>query len=472
MTAANSEKVRDFHNEEATSKITYSTMLKMISPKLADFCQWYWRDEGQVRFRYFYTSSDGSPDRISLSGEDKGTYYSQAGLRLGTLIDRLRSDGHDPLVVWQEFMRCLDAPAAGSFADAISGRLDPIWFEDIQPPTKSAALVKGVLDECGMSVLYGESGAGKTFFTLDLALHIALGWEWRGHKVRQGGVIYIAAEGQNGIRKRIEAFRQQHDLKNAAPPFALIPTGVDLLNPDADTTPLIMKVKEAAERFPIKLVVIDTLARAMAGGNENASDAMGAFIRNVDRIRQETGAHVLIVHHSGKDAAKGARGHSSLRAATDTEIELTSDGDTGIKTACIKKQKDGEEGIQFVFRLDGLIIGKDEDGDPIRSCVVHHEEAGACGSTKSKKGKPPSPEQQAALDILRNIMIEKGRSVTHNAIPRGVTAVTLDEWGEAARRGELVAEGGVGRSAWFRTRAALRGKHLIGMQDGYVWLVT
>jgi hypothetical protein len=354
MTAAQtSEKVREPHDEDAVLKIADRTMLKMIGPKLADFCQWYWH-EGQVRFRYFYTCSDGSPDRISLSGEDKGTYYTKAGLRLGTLIDRLRSDDHDPLVVWQEYVRSLpDTPAAGSFADATSGRLEPIWFEDIAPPTKSAALVKGVLDECGMSVLYGESGAGKTFFTLDLALHIALGWEWRGYKVRQGCVIYIAAEGQNGIRKRIEAFRQQHDLKNAAPPFALIPTSVDLLNPDADTTPLIMKVKAAAERFPVKLVVVDTLARAMAGGNENASDDMGAFIRNIDRIRQETGAHVLIVHHCGKDTAKGARGHSSLRAATDTEIELTSDGDTGIKTACIKKQKDGEEGIQFAFRLEG-----------------------------------------------------------------------------------------------------------------------
>ena len=186
-------------------------------------------------------------------------------------------------------------------------RLEPIWFEDIEPPATSAALVKGVLDECGMSVLYGESGAGKTFFTLDLTLHVALGWEWRGNRVRQGGVIYIAAERQNGIRKRIEAFRQHHGLKDASPPFALIPTGVDLLDPAADTAPLIVKLKVAAARCPIKLVVVDTLARAMAGGNENASDDMGAFIRNIDRIREETGAHVLIVHHCGKDTAKGAR---------------------------------------------------------------------------------------------------------------------------------------------------------------------
>jgi KaiC/GvpD/RAD55 family RecA-like ATPase len=470
MTAApNSEKLND--DDAALHRISDSLMLKFIGHRLPDFCRWCW-PAGFVRLNSFYPDKD-LPDRISLSGSDFGTYYLQPGYRLGTIIDRLRDDNLDPFVVWDEYLRCLPSnPAAGSFADATSGRLEPIWFEDIAPPTTSAALVKGVLDECGMSVLYGESGAGKTFFTLDLALHIALGWEWRGHKVRQGGVIYIAAEGQGGIRKRIEAFRQQHDLKNAAPPFALIPTSVDLLNPDADTAPLIVKVKEAAERFPVKLVVVDTLARAMAGGNENASDDMGAFIRNIDRIKQETGAHVLIVHHCGKDTAKGARGHSSLRAATDTEIELTSNGDTGIKSACIKKQKDGEEGIEFVFRLEGLIIGKDEDGDPIRSCVVHHEEAGASGSSKQKKSKPPPPEQQAALDILRNIMIEKGRSVTHNAIPRGVTAVTLDEWGEAARRGGLVAEGNAGRQAWHRIRVALRGKHLIGMQDGYVWLVT
>jgi hypothetical protein len=349
-------------------------------------------------------------------------------------------------------------------------RLEPIWFEDIQPPVTSAALVKGVLDECGMSVLYGESGAGKTFFTLDLALHVALGWEWRGNRVRQSGVIYIAAEGQNGVRKRIEAFRQHHGLKDAFPPFALIPTSVDLLDPAADTEPLIAKIMAAASRFPIKLVVVDTLARAMAGGNENASDDMGAFIRNIDRIRQETGAHVLIVHHCGKDTAKGARGHSSLRAATDTEIELTTDSD--IKTASIKKQKDGEEGAEYRFRLESLTIGKDEDGDPIRSCVVQPEDAGAAGTTtKNKKNKPLRDEQQTALEILQNAISAKGRSVTHNAIPKSATVITLEEWGEYARRGEVVEEGNAGRQAWHRIRVALRGRHLIGMQDGYVWLV-
>jgi hypothetical protein len=284
-------------------------------------------------------------------------------------------------------------------------------------------------------------------------------------------VIYIAAEGQNGVRKRIEAFRQKYDLADATPPFALIPTGVDLLDPEADTAPLIVKVKAAAARFPIKLVVVDTLARAMAGGNENAPDDMGAFIRNIDRIREETGAHVMIVHHCGKDLAKGARGHSSLRAATDTEIELTSDGDTGIKTACIKKQKDGEEGIQFVFRLEGLTIGTDEDGDPIRSCVVHHEGVDASTQTKQKKEKPLSAEHQAAIDILRNVMAEKGRAVTHNSIPRGVVVVTLDEWTAAARRGCVIEEGNTGRQRWHRTKVTLRGKRLIGMDGDYVWLV-
>jgi hypothetical protein len=350
-------------------------------------------------------------------------------------------------------------------------RLEPIWFEDIKPPTKSASLVKGVLDDCGMSVLYGESGGGKTFFTLDLALHVALGWEWRGHRVKQGGVIYIAAEGQNGIRKRIEAFRRHHGLKDAAPPFAMIPTCVDLLDPAADTEPLIGKVKEAALRFAIKLVVVDTLARAIAGGNENASEAMGAFIRNIDRIREETAAHVLIIHHCGKDVARGARGHSSLRAAIDTEIELTSDGDAGIKMACIKKQKDGEEGAEFAFRLESLTIGEDEDGDPIKSCVVQHEATEAITRVTGKRSKPLAPAHEAALEILKNALCDKGRRVTHNAVPKSVTVITIDEWGEYARRGGVIEEGNAGRQAWHRIRVALRGQHRIGMEDGYVWLV-
>jgi hypothetical protein len=120
----------------------------------------------------------------------------------------------------------------------------------------------------------------------------------------------------------------------------------------------------------VKLIVVDTLSRSMAGGNENSPEDMTRFIGNCDKMRNMTGAHVAIVHHSGKDKAAGARGHSSLRAATDTEIELDYDENTGMRTAKATKQRDMETGALFSFKLNVVDLGKDEDGDVVTTCTV------------------------------------------------------------------------------------------------------
>jgi hypothetical protein len=107
----------------------------------------------------------------------------------------------------------------------------------------------------------------------------------------------------------------------------------------------------------------------MAGGNENAPDDMGALVANMDAIREATGAMVLFIHHSGKDASKGARGWSGLRAAVDAEIEVIRH-ETGAREIRVSKMKDGEDNISWGFKLDVVVLGQDADGDDITSCVV------------------------------------------------------------------------------------------------------
>src|SRR5204862_79157 len=92
-------------------------------------------------------------------------------------------------------------------------------------------------------------------------------------------------------------------------PFAAITTPIDHCTQTADTEKVVSAVQDAALGMRVELIVIDTLSRVMAGGNENQPDAMGAFVRNIDRLRAATGAAVLIVHHSRKDASRGARRH-------------------------------------------------------------------------------------------------------------------------------------------------------------------
>ena len=121
------------------------------------------------------------------------------------------------------------------------------------------------------------------------------------------------------------------------------------------------------------LIVIDTLSRVMAGGDENSAADMTALIRNIDAIRENTGAHILTVHHTGKDAARGARGHSSLRAATDTEIEIMNED--GNRAAVVTKQRDHNGGETFAFGLKPVLLGHDQDGDEVSSCVIEVADA-------------------------------------------------------------------------------------------------
>jgi len=262
------------------------------------------------------------------------------------------------------------------------------WFEDIQPSLTDSYLVKGVLAADTMSVIYGPSNSGKTFFALDLTFHIAIGAPWRGLRVKPAAVLYLAAEGGRGVLNRVVALKMETGVVDA--PLAVKRAGMDLLHSEADLQKiydLSQEVKARAPNLPL-LIVIDTLSRIMAGGDENSAADMTALIRNIDAIRAATGAHVMLVHHTGKDTARGARGHSSLRAATDTEIEVQNED--GERAAQVQKQRDYQGNETFAFSLKSIEIGTDQDGDPVTSCVVEatdSEEFKAMKKAKTKRGK-------------------------------------------------------------------------------------
>jgi hypothetical protein len=119
------------------------------------------------------------------------------------------------------------------------------------------------------------------------------------------------------------------------------------------------------------LIIVDTLARVMGGADENTAPDIAGLLTDLEHLRR-TGAHVMLIHHSGKDVDRGARGHSSLRAAIDTEIRLTKDGNE--RVARITKQRDGESGLEGRFTLEQVTLGRDSDGDPVTTCIVKHKE--------------------------------------------------------------------------------------------------
>ncbi len=244
-------------------------------------------------------------------------------------------------------------------------------------------IVEGVLTAGGMSMMFGESNSGKSYLAIHLAICISLGLPWLGRRTERGAVLYVAAEGAWSIRLRLAAYRKQFGRDVGR--FGLIPQAVNLTDPNIDVDRLIELIQQQQSTLgePIALLVIDTVARVMGGGDENAAQDMGRLVSAGDRIRQTTGAHLLYIHHAGKDASKGARGHSSLRAALDTEIEVTADEASKTHTAHVTKQRDlASKGERFTGRFVSVELGTDQWGGAITACAVVDTEPGEAPAAK------------------------------------------------------------------------------------------
>lgn len=238
-----------------------------------------------------------------------------------------------------------------------------------------AWLIHATLPRAGLAVLFGASGSGKSFLALDLGIAIARGCDWRSLQVNQSCVAYIVAEGIGGFSKRLSAYAQQHAVDLADVPLYVLGDSPNFMKGD-DMAAVIEGVR-AIPTMP-GLIIVDTWAQVTPGADENAGDDMGKALAQCKRLHAATGALVLLVHHSGKDASKGARGWSGLNAASDCTIEvIRSDND---RVMTITKMKDGEDGAEFGFRL--LTVQLSED---VSSCVVEHTAA----TPKEKRKSDP-----------------------------------------------------------------------------------
>ena len=212
-----------------------------------------------------------------------------------------------------------------NFAQADSIELRPVDW-----------LLKGWLVRDTLAALVAPSGAGKSFLAVDWSCRIATGKPWYGRDVQQGAVFYLAGEGRQGLRKRIAAWESFHKESIARAPL-MIADGLPMLANDVNAAGVIGAMHDAAEQLFFasgcepQLVVIDTLARAMAGADENSAQDMGALVGALDWMRREWGCTVLVLHHTGHATADRARGSSALYAALDSEFLI----------------KPGEEGFQL-----------------------------------------------------------------------------------------------------------------------------
>ncbi len=252
--------------------------------------------------------------------------------------------------------------------------------------------IKGVLPKSDLIVLYGASGSGKSFVAFDMAAAVARGIAWQGCRVKRAKVVFVVAEGAGGMRNRVDAYCQHHGLKPADLDIGLVLAAPNVLDND-DVSELAKSIKlSGADIF-----VVDTFAQVTPGANENSGEDMGLALRNVRAITEATGATALIVHHAGKDATRGARGWSGIKAAADAEIEISvSDS---VRLIALTKLKDGDDSKRWSFRLATVTLGTDSDGDPISSCVVEYVNMPTAVSAAPRG--PKGGIQKRVLDTAR-----------------------------------------------------------------------
>lgn len=269
-------------------------------------------------------------------------------------------------------------------------------------------LVRGVLPEAALGVLYGASGSGKSFLALDIAASVALGRPWNSLSTNQGDVVYICAEGAAGFRKRIEAYCTYHAVDFGS---SLRVTGdqPDLLTRD-DIDDLLAEL----QRTKPALIIIDTLAQVMPGGDENSGVDVGKVLKVCRQLHEQLGAMVLLVHHAGKDLTKGARGWSGLRAAADVEIAVAKGVMANV--AQITKMKDGDDQAAYSFKLKPVELPP-RDGEPVTSCVVEY-----CQPTKAatRAVEPKGVNQQGTLKAARELA-----SVRQGVLPADILSLAV-----------------------------------------------
>lgn len=273
---------------------------------------------------------------------------------------------------------------------AASDRYKVMWPADIANIQPIKWRLKHVLPATGLAAIYGPSGSGKSFLTVDLGRAISHGNPWFGIKTYQATVIYVVLEGEAGIWNRVQALEKAH---GPLPPngFGVITQPFEIVKPQ-DLVDLSAVIPSGS------VVFIDTLNRAAPTADENSSRDMGEILEAAKMLYRVTNSLVVLVHHTGKDASRGMRGHSSLFAAVDGAIEVTRDA-AGNRSWAVAKAKDGEDDKTANFRFKRHVLDQDAEGDDIVSCSVEPD-----SSKVFVTREPSGAKQKLALAAIRRAL--------------------------------------------------------------------
>ncbi|MBN9470208.1 MAG: AAA family ATPase [Bosea sp.] len=279
---------------------------------------------------------------------------------------------------------------------ASTGRFDLTWFGDIDTTQVKKTFVKGVLGDGEFTMASGLPGTGKSAIMTDVACHVAAGMDWHGRKVRQGFVVYIAAERKKLTERRMAAFRKRHGIGKI--PLLVLGGFIDMTSTNVDTRALIAAIRQAEGQCgqACVWVIIDTLTRVFGPGDQNASKDMGRFVANCDLMLKETGAHVTVIHHTAWSGERG-KGAIDLDGAVDASFMVKKKGGGSYTLEC-DGANDAEDGVVTTFRMESVTVGEDEDGNPTTAPVIVPDDA-----KEAAEAFVASGHAGKALDVLRDL---------------------------------------------------------------------
>ena len=318
-------------------------------------------------------------------------------------------------------------------------------FDAVELNTAPDYLLKGWLPRNGLTVIWGPPKCGKSFWTFDLMMHVALGWDYRATRVAQGPVVYVACEGADGFKRRLKAFAVMRLAHHREPvPFYLIAGALDLVG---DYGPLIRCIEAQIGASAPACVVLDTLNRSLRG-SESSDQDMSAYVKAADAVAHTFGCAVAIVHHCGIDGSR-PRGHTALSGAVDAQIAISRAKDGRVK-ATLELMKDGPEGLELWSTLKTVVVGYDDEGEPITSCVL---EPASAPDLAGARGPKLTPKQRAMFDLLAGASGQR---------------LTTPEWNRLAR---AVGIGTRRKATLCDLQKALQEKGLVRL-DGELWEVV
>ncbi|WP_192359490.1 AAA family ATPase [Mesorhizobium mediterraneum] len=326
------------------------------------------------------------------------------------------------------------------------------WFDDIADSRPKHSLINGMLGEGEFTMVSGMPGSGKSVIMTDAACHVAAGREWHGRKVKQGLVIYVAAERQALTERRMLAFRKVHGVKDV--PLLVLGGMIDLTTGLADADALATAINDAGKACgePCVWIIIDTLTRTFGPGDQHQSKDMAKFVRSCDRLSEKTKAHVTVIHHTGWAGDRG-KGAIDLDGAVDASFMVKKSA-SGYALEC-DGANDGDEGTICHFTMKGIEVGIDDEGEPTYAPVVMPSDGVSAGEHLVATLKGHSAK---ALEVLTLACQNAGRPIGE------------EDWRKAFYSTDPSAKAGTLKTRFKRARETLTEQGVVHYHEGTYWV--